>query len=83
MTESVEIAELEDDPDKVYLFGVSDELLDEGIEEIRDVIGSQFDKAAVIIMSAGIDTTLEVTEVDYDELKERYDYDQIMEEIDG
>lgn len=59
------VVELEDDPDKVYVFGFHDTADPSDIQHVAQAIDSKFDHARILMFAGEIESDLIVDEVNF------------------
>lgn len=84
MGRDVAIAELDDDHDKVYLFGMNIQDVEQQ-HEMQRAIDDLFTRAGAMLVNLPMDTAsgIEVYEADEEDLQELLDYRDVMEGLDG
>lgn len=82
MSEKATIAELDDEVGKVYVLGVdmTDMTADEK-DAFADSFARPFDDARVVVIGLPIEGSVEISEMDRDEMQELIDYHNVMEGV--
>lgn len=82
--QTVEIAELDDEEGKVYIFGVdSGQASEEEFDSFLETVESLFEEAEVLVFNTSIEGGIRVQAVDKEELREAADYYEVVRGING
>lgn len=69
MVEGVEIHELEDDPDRCYVFGFPEDANAAHVEGLAKALDNRLEEAEVLLFSGDVESDMVIAEVDPDEVE--------------
>lgn len=78
-SEAVTLTELEDEPGKVYAIGMNlDDLHENDIDDIIEAFDMVLEEAEFVLVSLPIEGSVEISEIDPEEIQEVIDYNDVM-----